>query len=228
GSNAFPTTPGAFQPVGGDGYHSSSAFVTKVNPSGSALVYSTYLGGIGFGSGIAVDADGNAYVTGGGSVPTSAGAFQPTGGAAFVSTLDPSGTGLVYSTYLGGRADDRGNRIAVDAAGNAYVSGVTQSTNFPTTGDGLRSTLAGFADAFVTKLNPTGSALAYSTYLGGSDNSSCCGDGDSGEGIAVDASGNAYVTGSANSTDFPTTPGAFQASYGGGGTDTFITKIATN
>jgi len=297
-SNAFPTTPDAFQTVGGDGYHSSVAFVTKVNPSGSALVYSTYLDRSGFGSGIAVDADGNAYVIGSAAwrafvtklnpagtglvystqlgssgyteghgiavdadgnayvtgltesmdFPTTPDAFQRSWAGnladccnspgcaspllclpdAFLTKLNPSGTGLVYSTYLGGRGDDRGNRIAVDAAGNAYVSGATHSTNFPTTGDALRSTLAGFADAFVTKLNPTGSALAYSTYLGGSDNSSCCGDGDSGEGIAVDASGNAYVTGSANSTDFPTTPGAFQASYGGGGTDTFITKIATN
>src|SRR5205807_4013568 len=205
GSNAFPTTPGAFQPVGGDGYHSSSAFVTKVNPSGSALVYSTYLGGIGFGSGIAVDADGNAYVTGGGSVPTTAGAFQPTGGGAFVAKLDPAGTELAYSTYLGSRGYIESRGIALDAAGNAYVTGLTDSTVFPTTPDAFQRSWAGdladccrspgcgppmlcLPDAFLTKLNPSGTGLVYSTYLGGRAD-------DRGNRIAVDAAGNAYVSG---------------------------------
>jgi hypothetical protein len=220
----FPTTAGAFQPtLGGFGFN--DAFVMKFNPTGSALVYSTYLGGRGGdeGLGIAVDAAGNAYVTGDtGSTdfPTTAGAFQPGGPGAFVTKLDPTGGALVYSTYLGGSDFDQGTGIAVDAAGNAYVTGGTSSTDFPTTAGAFQTTFGGglgFPDAFVTKLNASGTALVYSTYLGG-------GGIDRGFGIAVDAAGNAYVTGFSDSLDFPTTAGAFQVTFGGGG-DAFVTKL---
>jgi hypothetical protein len=132
--------------------------------------------------------------------------------------IDPP---LSYSTYLGGSADDQGLSIAVDAAGNAYVTGGTGSTNFPTTVGAFQPTLDGFGgDAFVTKLNAAGTAFAYSTYLGGSFGDS----GDGSNGIAVDAAGNAYVTGETGSTDFPTTVGAFQPTLNGTG-DVFVTKL---
>src|SRR5438128_1033575 len=181
------------------------------------LVYSTLLGGSNDdrGFGIAVDAAGNAYVTGGtgsSDFPTTAGAFQTTlggGSDAFVTKLDPTGTALVYSTYLGGSSGDFANGIAVDATGSAYVTGTTLSADFPTTPGAAQTTFGGgLVDAFVTKLNPTGSALVYSTYLGG-------GGSDQGFGIAVDTSGNAYVTGSAVAMNFPTTPGASQTTSGG-------------
>ncbi|MGD0289798.1 MAG: SBBP repeat-containing protein [Candidatus Binataceae bacterium] len=226
-SSNFPTTAGAFQTTLAG---SKNAFVSKVNSGGSALVYSTYLGGSGpdDATGIALDASGNAYVTGitdSSNFPTTAGAFQTTlAGSenAFVSKLNSGGSALVYSTYLGGSNDDYGNGIAVDSSGNAYVIGYTVSSNFPTTAGVFQTALAGTSAAFVSKLNSGGSALTYSTYLGGSTAGE-----NSGEGIAVDSSGNAYVTGGAQSSDFPTTAGAFQTTFGGDG-DAFVTKIATD
>ena len=229
GSHHFPTTAGAFQPTFGGGQY--DAFVTKVDPTGSALVYSTYLGGNGgiYGIGIAVDAAGSAYVTGAASAdfPTTPGAFQPAGGGGFVTKLDPAGSALAYSTYLGG-VYDWGIGIAVDASGNAYVTGLTYSASFPTTAGAIQPAYGGGGDAFVAKLNPAGSALVYSTFLGGSS-------GESANGIAVDADGNAYVTGSTNSTNFPTTAGAFQPRLNQGlcraysgqvpCSDVFVTKL---
>jgi hypothetical protein len=236
-STNFPTTPGAFQTTLGGGGFTTNAFVTKLNATGTALVYSTYLGGSGLsefgdrGTGIAVDAAGNAYVTGlteSSSFPTTPGAFQThLGGSgaenAFVTKLNTSGTALVYSTYLGGNTGDEGFGIAVDASGNAYVTGQTNSRNFPTTPGAFQATYAGSGDtkAFVTKLNPAGTALVYSTYLGGSG---AAGSGDSGAGIAVDAAGNAYIAGSTYSSDFPTTPGTFQASNRGF-PNAFVTEL---
>src|ERR671918_601632 len=128
--------------------------------------------------------------------------------------IDP---GLLYSTYLGGDSSDIGNPIAVDGAGSAYVTGETESSNFPTTAGAFDTTQSG-VDAFVTKLNATGTApLVYSTYLGGSST-------DRGRGIAVDGSGSAYVTGQTESTDFPTTTGAFDTTYNSSG-DTFVSKL---
>jgi hypothetical protein len=221
-SGNFPTTPGAFQTsLGGR----SNAFVTKINPAGSALVYSTYLGGNAddnyFGAaGIAVDSKGNAYVTGGtdsSNFPTK-NPLQPYGGGndAFVSKINSTGSALVYSTFLGGSNEDRGYGIALDSAGNAYVTGSTQSTNFPTMNP-LQPSNAGPVNAFVSKINPTGSAFVYSTYLGGTGS-------DYGFGIAVDGTGSAYITGRAGS-NFPTTPGAFQTTFGGGIADAFVSKI---
>jgi hypothetical protein len=215
-SSDFPTTAGAFQTIFRGGH---DVFVTKLNPAGSAFVYSTYLGGGGedFGSGIAVDAAGNAYVTGvtqSTDFPTTAGAFQTTGGGGFVTKLDPTGSALVYSTVGIGL-----HGITVDADGNAYVAGDTCSPSYPTTPGAFQTKLAGIndCDVVVTKLNPTGSALVYSTYLGGTEF-------DSFGGIAVDAAGNAYVTGTTQSGNFPITPGAFQPFFGGIA-DAFVTKL---
>ena len=225
-STNFPTTPGAFQTTLSGG---NDLFITKLNPTGSGLVYSTYLGGSEFdnlANGIAVDAAGNAYVSGltfSTDFPTTIGAFQTAYGGgirdAFVTKLNPLGTGLVYSTYLGGSDNDYSfGGVTVDAAGNAYVAGFTESTDFPTTPGAFQTTYAGGGDVFVTKLNPLGSGLVYSTYLGGSGF-------DTSTSIAVDAAGNAYVAGLTDSTNFPTTSGAFQTTFGGGSDDAFITKL---
>ena len=190
------------------------------------LIYSTYLGGsLDFddGFGIAVDTSGNAYVTGytrSADFPTTPGAFQTALNGitnAFVTKLNPAGA-LVYSTCLGGSAFDQGHGIAVDTSGNAYVTGLTGSVDFPTTQGAFQTTFkSGFIDAFVTKLNPAGSALVYSTYLGGLANSN---------GIAVDTSGNAYFTGATQSTNFPTTPGAFQTTLNDQ-RSAFVAKLQT-
>jgi hypothetical protein len=233
-STDFPTTPGALQTKYGGG--ASDAFVSKLNADGSALLYSTYLGGSGSEEGnwfsIAVDASGNSYVTGdtgSSDFPTTPGAFQTTfaGGGefgvdAFVTKLNPSGSSLIYSTYLGGSDEEQGTGVAVDASGNAYVSGHTSSSDFPTTPGAFQTTSGGFDDPFVSKLNGTGSALLYSTYLGstggrGAFNLAAFA-------IALDGTGNAYVTGYTNASDFPTTPGAFQTTYGGN-IDAFVSKL---
>ncbi|MEO7860177.1 MAG: SBBP repeat-containing protein, partial [Nitrospirales bacterium] len=136
-------------------------------------------------------------------------------GDAFVTKLNAAGTSLLYSTYLGGSGDEGGNGIAVDAAGQAYATGSTSSTNFPTTNP-FQATNAGLGDVFVTKLHSAGTSLLYSTYLGGTG-------GDGGTGIAVDGAGQAYVTGTTSSTNFPTvTPS--QATLTGGG-EAFVTKL---
>ena len=192
------------------------------------LLYSTYLGGSGDdrrGYAIAVDAAGSAYVTGqtqSTNFPTANPVQATNGGAAdaFVTKLSAAGSHLLYSTYLGGSNDDLGYGIAVDAAGSAYVTGNTQSTNFPTANPLQATHGGGNYDAFVTKLSAAGSSLLYSTYLGGSSV-------EEGYGIAVDAAGSAYVTGDTQSTNFPTVnPG--QATFGGGGQlgDAFVTKLS--
>jgi hypothetical protein len=170
-----------------------------------------------------VDGTGNAYVTGYTSSPTdfpTVNAFQSTNGGAFdafITKINPSGSAKLYSTYLGGSANDVGNGIAVDSAGNAYVAGYTFSSNFPTFNPLQPSKGSGSSVAFVTKVNPSGSAKVYSTYLGGTGN-------DQGNAIAVDSTGNAYVTGYTGSTDFPVTANVVQTSYAGNN-DAFVTKI---
>jgi beta-propeller repeat-containing protein len=209
------------------------AFVAKLNATGSALVYSTYLGGSGFdvGYGIAADSSGNAYVTGvtGSTNFPTANAFQSAsggGGDAFVTELNAAGSALVYSTYLGGNSSDTGLGIAVDSSGNAYVTGTTFSANFPVVNPlpAPNNALQGRENAFVSKVSFSGStlSLAYSTYLGGSG--PCCAQ-DEGHAVAVDSSGSAYVTGITTSTNFPTTPGAFQTAIGGS-TDAFVSKLS--
>lgn len=234
-SKDFPTTPGAFQTkpsTGGD------AFITKLNPAGNALVYSTYLGGSGnvppasqtvtTGRGLAVDAEGSAYVTGytfSPSFPTKKAAqgqfnrgatlpccfaclynFAPGPSPledAFVTKLNPSGTGLVYSTYLGGSGQDEAFAIAVDSLKNAYVTGRTCSRDFGNAPYG-----GGFSDAFVVKLSSSGRQFEYSSLLSGSGD-------DTGNGIVVDSAGSAYVTGQTDSVNFPSTQRAFQQGLGG-------------
>jgi len=217
----YPTTPGAFQTVPGG---SSDGFVTKLNSTGTALIYSTFLGGSGFdiASEITIDSAGNAYVTGeaGAGFPVTPGAFQTAFNGfrdAFVTKLNPAGTALVYSTFLGGSGSDNGSGIAVNAAGNAYVTGTTDSLNFPATPGAFQSVIAGGSDAFVTELSAAGDALAYSTYLGGDGN-------DFGSDIALDSAGNASVVGLTGSSDFPTTADAIQSAYGGNN-DAFITRL---
>jgi hypothetical protein len=223
-SSNFPTTSGAFQTTFGGPSNGTDAFVSKLNATGSDLDYSTYLGGVAGGYGIAVDIAGHAYVVGytQSNFPTTSGAFQTTYGGpnadAFVSKLNATGSALDYSTYLGGSNGDWGSGIAIDASGNAYVTGYTYSSDFPTTPGAFQNNERSPGGAFVTELNPGGSALLYSTYLGGTGTFSY--------GIAVDTSGNAYVIGSPGtffpSIFFPTTPGAFQATPRGG----FVSKLS--
>ncbi|WP_368936918.1 SBBP repeat-containing protein [Bacillus sp. SH8-8] len=222
-SSDFPTTPGAFQTTFTGGI---DAFVTKLNRTGSALVYSTFLGGnketAGFG--IAIDSCSHAYITGAttsSDFPTTPGAFQTTftGGIdAFVTKLNQTGSALVYSTFIAGNKNTGGFGIAVGSCGHAYVTGRTTSSDFPTTSGAFQTTLKGESDNFVTKLNQTGSALVYSTFLGGTEGF------DPVWAIAVDGCGYAYVTGSTTSSDFPTTPGAFQTNLKGE-SDAFVTKL---
>jgi uncharacterized membrane protein len=202
----------------------NDAFVAKFNSSGNELVYCTYVGGSSDDRayGIAVDGNGSAYVTGttiSGNFPVRNALQSKLAGErnAFVLKLNPAGNTLVYSTYLGGNASDNGNGIAVDGGGNAYVVGDTTSINFPATG--FQKGNHGGQDAFVAKLSADGSRLLYSTYLGG-------GSDDRGAGIAVDAGGTAYITGSTYSTNFPVA-NAFQSSNGGG-QDAFIARLSAD
>jgi uncharacterized repeat protein (TIGR01451 family) len=229
-SKDFPTSDAPQASNNSSFLYGANAFVTKFNADGSALLYSTYLGGSGtaFAYGVAVDTSGNAYITGqtdSTDFPTVR-PFQATYAGAqdsFVTKLNAAGSALVYSTYLGGSGNDEAYGIAVDASGSAYVTGWTSSTNFPTTSGAFQTTnhaIAPYgANAFVTKFSTDGSTLVYSTYLGGSTP----GVGDVGAGIAVDASGSAYVTGRVASADFPTV-NAFQSSTKGDGT-AFVTKL---
>ncbi len=219
GSTNFPTANPIQSFAGGD----DDAFVAKINASGTALLYSTYLGGgsVDAVNGIAVDSSGNAYVAGATNstdFPT-VNAIQSTAGGGydvFVSKINSSGTALIYSTYLGGGSDDSAYGIAVDSSGNAYVAGLTSSTNFPTV-NAIQSTSGGSYDAFIAKINASGFALLYSTYLGGAGY-------DQALAVAVDSSDNAYVAGYTNSTDFPTA-NAIQTTTGGL-YDAFVSKIA--
>jgi len=189
----------------------TTGFVTKLNPANSSYTFSTYLGGgqCDIARGIATDGSGNIYVTGraGSDFPT-ANAFQPTFAGpqfsfdVFVTKFTPGGS-LIYSTYLGGNGEEMGFGIAADFFGNAYITGYTVSTNFPTMNPIQASNGSSGGDVFVTKLNSTGSALVYSTYLGGSTF-------DFGRGIAVDSANNAYVTGTSSSFEFPLVPGALR------------------
>jgi Calx-beta domain/Beta-propeller repeat len=234
----FPTKnplQAAYADSAGSG--SYDAFITKLNASGTALVYSTYLGGTfdDRGKGIAVDAAGNAYVTGWTEAthptdpsqgiiafPTTPGAFQPTNaspsGVPFVTKVNAAGSALVYSTFLGGTTgyNDWAAGIAVDAAGNAHVAGSTQASDFPTTPGAFQRTYRGGIDTFVATLNPAGSALVSSTYLGGSGT-------DQALGIAVDGAGNSYVTGITDSVNLPTA-NALQPVFGGN-YDAFVTEV---
>ncbi|MEK7752986.1 MAG: SBBP repeat-containing protein, partial [Acidobacteriota bacterium] len=206
------------------------AFVAKVNAAGTALVYAGYIGGsiVEYGYGIAVDAAGNAYVTGGttsieASFPVTVGPDLTYNGGfdAFVAKVSAAGTALVYAGYIGGSNSDWGTAIAVDAAGNAYLAGMTGSTEatFPVTVRPDPTHNGGYWDAFVAKVNAAGTALVYAGYIGGSSD-------DYGYGMAVDAAGNAYVTGFTGSSEatFPVMVGP-DLTYNGGSYDVFAAKV---
>jgi hypothetical protein len=227
-STDFPTTPGAFDPSFNSGLY--DAFVAKLDPSGSVLVYATFLGGSDWDSAsdIATDAMGNTYVIGrtaSTDFATTPGAFDTSfnGGSVdvFATKLNPAGSALVYSSYLGSSGDDYDGAIAIDGLNNAYLLGDTFSSSFPTTQGAFDTSHNGSLDVFVAKLNPAGSQLIYSTFLGGSS-------GDEGRDVAVDVTGGTYVTGSTHSSGFPTTSGAFDTTFNGGpygAGDAFVAKL---
>jgi uncharacterized protein (TIGR03437 family) len=239
-SRNFPITAGAFQPTyGGTGGSSlpplftpaGDAFVAKLDPTGSVLVYSSYLGGRGKDQayGIAVDSAGTVTVAGttsSGDFPLTEGALRPSRRAVtdgFIVRVDPTGTRLVYSALLGGSLEnDRENyllALAVDPSGSAYVTGITDAPDFPTTPGAFDTSPSFSTRAFVAKLNITATALIYSTFLGGNRTTEAYG-------IAIDAGGSAYVTGATNSLDFPTTPGTFRTPGVGLRTwNAFVTKL---
>jgi uncharacterized protein (TIGR03437 family) len=257
-STNLTVTPGVAQPKLAA---AADAYVAKFSPAG-ALIYTTFLGGhrTDYSTGIAVDGAGNAYVTGmtnSTDFPVSTGAYQgtyggsggntcQTGGDAFVTKLNPSGSQLLYSTYLGGNQDDIGSGIAIDSSGNAYIAGSTLSRNFPISSGAFQMTFAGSGgqtgkppcngypwfnsgDVFVTKLNPAGTQLVFSTYLGGSFD-------DSALAVAVDSSQNVYVGGFTLSHNLPVTAGAYQSSFHGSdyqneffnSGDGFVGKLASS
>jgi len=203
-----------------------NAFVLKLSPAGNMMDYSTYLGGSGedYGYGIAVDGSGNAYVVG----DTTSVNFPATGFQrgfhgvqdAFVAKVSADGSHLAYSTYLGGSNTDHGASIAVDSSGAAYVTGSTYSVDFPTM-DPFQPHIAGGEDAFIARLNASGTGLLFSTYLGGSNGTVSYPE--AGQGIALDSQGNAYVVGVTSSVDFPLL-NAEQASLDGW-FDAFVTKV---
>jgi hypothetical protein len=227
-STNYPTTAGVFDTTYNGGTF-GDVFVTKLPaiPFG-LLTYSTFLGGsVGdTGRGIAVDANGNAYVTGwtdSSNFPTTPGSFDTTyNGSAFtdgfVTKLDAIARDLLYSTYLGGIGSELLLSMAVDSSGDAYVTGHTTSGEYPTTPGAFSTSKMGIYDGVVTKLNPTGSALVYSTFLGGSESETL-------RAIKVDAAGSAYVSGETNSSNFPTTPGAVDTTYNFGAFDAFVMKL---
>jgi probable HAF family extracellular repeat protein len=200
------------------------------------LAYSTYLGGdsTDTGHGIEVDGEGNAYVVGytaSANFPVTKGAFQTTkavGNDVFVTKMNPDGSDIVYSTFLAGATDDTATDVFVDATGHAYVTGATNSADFPTTEGAYQRTRTGtFAfdrNAFVAKLSPDGSSLVYSTLVGPTT-SGAGANSASAENVAVNDAGEAYITGFTDSLSFPVTAGAPQAAYGGGKTDGFVTKL---
>lgn len=219
-SSDFPTAnPLQSAYAGGD----QSAFVTKINAAGSALVYSTFLGGRfgAYGYAIAVDGAGNAYVTGtagGGDFPV-ANAMQALPGVgannAFVSKINPAGSGFVYSTFLSGNGGSLGTAIAADSAGNAYVTG-TAGNGFPTFNP-ILATFVGGSEAFVSKINPSGSAFVFSTFLGPKGNFQA-------NGIALDSADNIYLTGFVSTNNLPTV-NPIQASLKGDDQNAFVTKL---
>ncbi|MGO9267451.1 MAG: SBBP repeat-containing protein [Candidatus Binataceae bacterium] len=246
-ASGFPVTPGAFQTtfVGNGANQAYDTIVAKLNPTATALLYGTYISaGDDAAYAVAIDKAGDAYITGDAAesnFPVTPGAYQTVYGGAgvngvgdvFVSKLNPSGSALIYSTYIGGAEDDSGYGITVDRFGGAWVVGATDSSNFPVTRNAIQSAYAGpdisgagttffYGDLFVLRLNAKGSALSFSSYLGGS------GDDEPGYNIVLYPSTAIYIAGTTTSTDFPTTSGAFNATCSGdycGDYQNFITKI---
>lgn len=230
-------------PIQGTNLSSKSLiFVSKINTTTNTLIYSTYLGGSATVSAngienvpgaIAIDSSGNAYLAGWTNVTDfpmvngfqtgyAGSASVSSGGDAFVTKLNPSGAALLFSSYLGGSGDEYARTIAVDNAGNVFAAGSTNSTDFPirTSFQNRNGGPVGTYDGFVTKIDTVAHSLVYSTYLGGSDDDRIAG-------VAVDLAGHAFIAGTTSSTDFKTTPGAYQASAVGT-TDGFVAKLSIN
>lgn len=244
-STNFPTwNPFQSQCTVGSNGACSDAFIAELSADGSSLLYSTYLGGSGDDApqGIAVDSSGNAYlagntnsedfptanalqtVAGGGTCTTATGAGFLCRDA-FVTELSATGDALIFSTYLGGSADDAASGIAVDSSGTIFVTGGTGSANFPVTPGAFQTSLRGTGgfDAFVAEIDSSAPKLLYSTLLGGSE-------ADSGNSLVLDGSGNTYIQGKTESNDFPVTSGAFQTAFHGPsgsvlGGDFFVSKL---
>jgi hypothetical protein len=252
-STDFKTTAGGFQTEPQASNTNGAVFVTELNPTGTAEIYSSYLiatdaaGETAFG--IALDPSGNVYVTGqtfSTGFPTTPNSLAPgplasnTNGTAFLTKLNPAANGpnsLVYSTYLGGTGGDFGNGVAADSTGNAYVAGFTASSDFPqpTVPNGFQTALTGTAgNAFLTKINTTANGnagLVYSTYLGGdgANAANFFGFGDEAFGVAIDANANAYLVGTTTSSNFPTAGNALQPTVNGSNTngEAFVSRIDT-
>jgi hypothetical protein len=222
----FPVTVGVVQDTFAGG--SWDAFVTKINAGGSALDYSTYLGGSynDAGYGIAVDGSGSATVTGrteSPNFPVTAEAFDTTyhgGGDALVAQLSATGDSLIYCTFLGGYSSEYGRSIVLDDLGNAYLSGRTESPDFPVTAAAFDTSFNGWMDAYAVKLNSAGSNLDYATFLGGTEQ-------DDGYNITIDGAGKAHVIGGTKSSDFPVTAGAFDETHNGG-EDAFLVQLSAS
>jgi pimeloyl-ACP methyl ester carboxylesterase len=234
-SSDFPVTSGAYQTTN-KAFTNGGANLTlsKINSGGTALVYSTYIGGTSypgdFCQGIALDSSGNAYVTGdtySSDFPVTSGAFQTTNkGAAlgintgFVTKVNSGGTGLIYSTFLGGSSGDGGYGVALDASLDVYVVGTTASTDFPVTSNAYQSSLKGQSDAFLVELGPSGSSAVYSTYFGGSGEEAAYQ-------AALDPLGNIYLSGYTTSSDFPVTAGAFKTAYNSAQNTAFVAEFGS-
>ena len=219
----FPTQSGCF-----DDSHNSSwdAFITKLNPNGEDIIVSTYFGGLKIDKGldIAIDTDKNIYITGvtfSRDFPVTNDSYDNSSndsdGDSFISKLNPEGTKLIFSTFVGGNKNDESYGIAIDSNNCTYIIGTTESSNFPTSQNAFDKSYNGNDDVFVFKLNPLGSALIYSTYIGG-DHNDVAGD------IDITSSGFAVIVGGTLSTEFPITSNAYDISQNGGN-DFFIIKL---
>ncbi len=226
GTTAFPTTVGSYDTTHNGGL---DVFVTKINQTGSGLIFSSYLGGSNddSGWGICLDSSNNVYLTGysiGGSpsFPTTSNVFDGIHNGnkdAFITKIKSDGSDLIYSTFVGGSTDDTAHDITIDSDNNVYVAGTTDSSNFPSTTGTYSTSKSGKFDAFIFKLNQTGGKLIFSTFIGGDGN-------DHARGVCIDTHGNSYITGYCeySSKPYPTTQGAYDRSHNGN-YDIFITKI---
>ncbi len=220
-SPGFPATLNAFNKT----YVGDDAFVLKLNSNGSALIYSTFIPGNGrdYGIDIVIDSTGNAYVTGfttSANFPTTYGAFDNSFNSVidvFVLKLNQNGSTIIYSTFIGGSNSDLGSGILIDDFGNAFVTGFTESSDFPNSTNAYDNSLNGYRDVFILKLNQTGSSLNFSTYIGGISR-------DEPSGIAIDNKSNIYLTGLTTSSDFPNSSWAYDTTYNGQ-YDGFILKL---
>ena len=231
-SNDFPVTASAFQTTisTGGGLNDRDIFITKLNSTGSALIYSTYLGGSNddYSVSIATNFEGETFITGmtnSNNFDVTPGAFQTSFSSpltpirdAFITKIDSTGSALIYSTYIGGSNVEETYSIALDSSNNAYITGITLSADFDITLGAFQATLNGNSDLFVCKLNSTGTALIYSTLIGGSGD-------ERGQSIVLDKSNNAYITGFSSSNDYDITTGAYQTTFGGGMYDAVVSKI---